>query len=154
MTYGQAGAVCPQGGSAAAVHSVEELAAMARGQLGQFGPGYQTPGYQAPPASSSPGSPPPASGFPSAPLSPEFPSSPLPPPPPPDYSGAPPRGYTGQARPGRGRSSRSWEGSDGDPSGSDSLEAAAAGTALECYPEVICSRVTGPRPHPETLARA
>ena len=30
MTYGQVGAVCPQCGSAAAVHSVDELAAMAR----------------------------------------------------------------------------------------------------------------------------
>ena len=50
MTYGQAGAVCPQCGSAAAVHSVDELAAMARARLGQFGLGYQgpPPGYQPP----------------------------------------------------------------------------------------------------------
>src|SRR5229473_3161677 len=137
MTYGQAGAVCPQCGSAAAVHSVEELAAMARGQLGQYGPGYQTPGYQtpgyqAPPESLSPGSSPPASGFPSAPLSPEFPSSPLPPPPPPDYSGAPPPGYTGQARPGAGRSSRSWE-SGGD----DSIGDAVAGVVMEAATKFI-----------------
>ena len=43
VTYGQAGAVCPQCGSAAAVHSVDELAAMARARLGQFGLGYQGP---------------------------------------------------------------------------------------------------------------
>ena len=50
VTYGQAGAVCPQCGSAAAVHSVDELAAMARTRLGQFGLGYQgpPPGYQPP----------------------------------------------------------------------------------------------------------
>jgi hypothetical protein len=38
---GQVGAVCPQCGSAAAVHSIEELAALARNQLGQqqgYGP--------------------------------------------------------------------------------------------------------------------
>ncbi len=40
MTYGRLGAVCPQCGSAAAVHSVEELAAMARAQLGGYPPGY------------------------------------------------------------------------------------------------------------------
>lgn len=43
MTYGQLGAVCPQCGSAAAVHSVEELAAMARAQLGEYSPGYAAP---------------------------------------------------------------------------------------------------------------
>jgi hypothetical protein len=35
VTYGQGAAVCPQCGSAAAVHSIEELAAMARSRLGQ-----------------------------------------------------------------------------------------------------------------------
>src|SRR5260370_40245357 len=139
MTYGLAGAVCPQCGSAAAVHSVDELAAMARGQLGQYGPGYQTPGYQAPPEPSSPGSSPPSSEFPSAPLSPEFPSSPLPPPPPPDYSGAPPPGYTGQARPGSGRSSRSWE-SGGDASIGD----AVAGVGLGAAPKFIGPAVSRP----------
>jgi hypothetical protein len=46
MTYGQAGAVCPQCGSAAAVHSIAEWAAMAQGQAsgpGQaYGPAPQT----------------------------------------------------------------------------------------------------------------
>src|SRR5579859_1000672 len=50
MTYGQAGEVCPQCGSAAAVHSIAEWAAMARGPMGgQWQPGYgpmpQQPGY-------------------------------------------------------------------------------------------------------------
>jgi hypothetical protein len=40
VTFGQAGAVCPQCGSAAAVHSIEELAAMARSRLGEQGQGY------------------------------------------------------------------------------------------------------------------
>src|ERR1700745_1396674 len=98
VTYGQAGTVCPQCGSAAAVHSVDELAAMARARLGQFGLGYQgpPPGYQphvAPPPPPSSGFPSPsASGFPSAPLSSQFPAPPPSPPPPPDYSdSAPPR---------------------------------------------------------------
>jgi hypothetical protein len=41
MTYGQAGAVCPKCGSAAAVHSIGEWAAMAQGQTG--GPGQAYP---------------------------------------------------------------------------------------------------------------
>ncbi len=44
MTQGQAGTVCPRCGSAAAVHSIGELAELARSQLGvmgqQTGPGY------------------------------------------------------------------------------------------------------------------
>jgi len=79
--------VCPQCGSAVAVHSVDELAAMARARLGQFGLGYQgppqgyqqPPGYQGPPPGyqPQPGAPPPppASGFPSS--SSGFPSAPL-----------------------------------------------------------------------------
>jgi hypothetical protein len=39
MTDGQAVAVCPQCGSAAAVHSIQELAAMAKGRLGGQPPG-------------------------------------------------------------------------------------------------------------------
>jgi hypothetical protein len=42
MTEGQAAAVCPQCGSAAAVHSIQELAALARGRMGGQPPG--TPG--------------------------------------------------------------------------------------------------------------
>jgi hypothetical protein len=110
--------VCPQCGSAAAVHSVEELAAMARTQLGEYPPGY--------PAAPPPGNPrsefPPApSGFPSAP--PEYPPAPpgyLPPPPPPGYTGPPPPGYTGQARPGP-RSSSSGAGSGFDTSAGDEI---------------------------------
>ncbi|HEY6309678.1 MAG TPA: hypothetical protein VIY52_02565 [Streptosporangiaceae bacterium] len=69
MTYGQAGAVCPQCGSAAAVHSIAEWVAMARGPMGgQWQPGsgpVPQPGYGPPqpgyPASPGPG---PQSGFP------------------------------------------------------------------------------------------
>jgi hypothetical protein len=39
VTDGQVGVVCPQCGSAAAVHSIQELAALARGRLGGQ-PGY------------------------------------------------------------------------------------------------------------------
>jgi hypothetical protein len=52
VTDGQVGAVCPQCGSAAAVHSIEELAALAKGRLGQPQPGYAAepqPGYAAEP---------------------------------------------------------------------------------------------------------
>ena len=50
MTYGQAGAVCPQCGSADQVHSIEEWAAMAQGNLGnQWQPGAPMPGYPAQP---------------------------------------------------------------------------------------------------------
>jgi hypothetical protein len=44
MTYGQAGVVCPQCGSAAAVHSIAEWAAMAQGPMSGYGPMPQ-PGY-------------------------------------------------------------------------------------------------------------
>ncbi len=42
MTYGQAGAACPQCGSAANVHSISELAALAQDQLNRQPPGFQT----------------------------------------------------------------------------------------------------------------
>jgi hypothetical protein len=105
VTYGQVGAVCPQCGSAAAVHSVEELAAMARTQLGEYPPGYAAP----PP----PGYPAAPSGFPEAPLG--YPAGP----PPESWQGpGPPPGYTGQQRPGR-RSSGGSKGSDSAGSGFD-----------------------------------
>jgi hypothetical protein len=71
VTYGQAGAVCPQCGSAAAVHSIEEWAAMAQANMGhQWQSGAPMPGYPAAPApqpaypsASQPG-PGPQSGFP------------------------------------------------------------------------------------------
>src|SRR5580704_9549976 len=104
VTYGQVGAVCPQCGSAAAVHSVEELAAMARTQLGEYSPGYAPP---------PPGSPAAPSGFPEAPLG--YPAGP----PPESWQGpGPPPGYTGQQRPGR-RSSGGSKGSDSAGSGFD-----------------------------------
>jgi len=113
MTYGQLGAVCPQCGSAAAVHSVEELAAMARGRLGQNARGYQMP----------------TSGFPSPSPSPGFPSAPVPPPPP-DYSAErPPPGYTGQRHPGI-RAPGSWEGSSWEGSSDDSVEDLVAGIVM------------------------
>lgn len=52
MTDGQVEAVCPQCGSAAAVHSIEELAALARARLGGQQQGYAAPqqqGYAAEP---------------------------------------------------------------------------------------------------------
>ena len=71
MTYGQAGAVCPQCGSAAAVHSIEEWAAMAQANMGrQWQSGAPMPGYPvapgpqpAYPSAPQPG-PGPQSGFP------------------------------------------------------------------------------------------
>jgi hypothetical protein len=48
MTDGQIAASCPQCGSSAAVHSIGELAAMARSQLGQAQPG-PPPGWAAEP---------------------------------------------------------------------------------------------------------
>jgi hypothetical protein len=109
--------VCPQCGSAAAVHSVEELAAMARTQLGESPPGYppSPPGYASPP-----GYPAAASGFPEAPLG--YPAGP----PPESWQGpGPPPGYTGQQRPGP----RSSSGGTGDGS-SSSFEDDLAGIAL------------------------
>ena len=70
MTYGQAGAVCPQCGSADQVHSIEEWAAMAQANRGfQWQPGAPMPGYPA-----APGSQP---GYPSAPQ-PATPPAPAP----------------------------------------------------------------------------
>jgi len=95
---GQFGAVCPQCGSAAAVHSIGELAALARNQLGQQ-PGYAPPpqtGYDSP----QPGSPPP-SGFPPPTSYDSPPAGGFGAPPPPGYDGPPPPGYTGSARPGQ-----------------------------------------------------
>jgi hypothetical protein len=111
--------VCPQCGSAAAVHSVEELAAMARTKLGEYPPGYAPPpppGYPAAPS----GFPAAPSGFPQAPLG--YPAGP----PPESWQGpGPPPGYTGQRRP----SPRSSSGSTGDGS-STSFEDDLAGIAL------------------------
>ena len=100
MTYGQVGAVCPQCGSAAAVHSVEELAAMARTKLGEYPAGYPATGPL---------------GYPAGP-------------PPESWQGpGPPPGYTGSARPSSRSSSSS--GSTGDGS-SSSFEDDLAGIAV------------------------
>ena len=68
MTYGQAGAVCPQCGSAAAVHSIEEWAGMAQANMGhRWEAGAPMPGYPAAPGSQ-PGYPsPPHPAYPPAP---------------------------------------------------------------------------------------
>ena len=108
--------MCPQCGSAAAVHSVEELAAMARTRLGGYPPGFASPpGYPAAPS----GFPAAPSGFPEAPLG--YPAGP----PPESWQGpGPPPGYTGQQRPGP----RSSSGGSGDAS--SSFEDDLAGIAL------------------------
>ena len=104
--------MCPQCGSAAAVHSVEELAAMARTQLGESQPGYAAP-------ATPPGYPAAQPGFPAAPLG--YPAGP----PPESWQGpGPPPGYTGQQRPSR----RSSSGGTGD--GSSSFEDDLAGIAV------------------------
>src|SRR5260370_12428952 len=136
MTYGQVGAVCPQCGSAAAVHSVEELAAMARTQLGEYPPGYPAP---PPPGYPSSGFPPASSGFPATPPGyppppPQYPPAP-PAPPPPGYTGPPPPGYTGTARP---RPSGGSEGSGSEGSGFDtSLGEGIADVALTAATQFI-----------------
>jgi hypothetical protein len=93
VTNGQAGAACPQCGSTAAVHSIEELAALARSRLG-MPPGSAAAG---PPGSTAAGPP----GYAAEPR-------PGPPGPPPGYA-AEPRpgppgpvpGYAAEPRPGR-----------------------------------------------------
>jgi hypothetical protein len=115
---GQFGAVCPQCGSAAAVHSIGELAVLARNQLGQqqgYGPTPQAsfnpppPGYD-PPADYNP---PPPGGFGPPPDFNPPPPGGFGPPPPPGYQGTPPPGYTGSARPGQpSQSAQSMRSSD------------------------------------------
>jgi len=86
---GQGGAVCPQCGSTAAVHSIEELAAMARSRLGEQQAGHGSapqPGYAAEPQP----------GYAAEPR-------PGPPGPPPGYAAEPrpgPPGYAAEPRPG------------------------------------------------------
>jgi hypothetical protein len=117
---GQTGTVCPQCGSAAAVHSIGELAAMASSQLGQpqgSAPspqaGYDQQAAQA--AQAGYGQPSPQTGFgqPTDFGQPKPFDQPTPtdfnppppggfgPPPPPDYQGPPPPGYSGSAQPGQ-----------------------------------------------------
>jgi hypothetical protein len=44
VTYGQTGTVCPQCGNTDAVHSIQELATLARARIGQQGAGAPQPG--------------------------------------------------------------------------------------------------------------
>jgi hypothetical protein len=114
---------------------VDELAAMARTRLGQFGLGNQelSQGYQQPPGFQQP------RGFRPPPT----------PPPPPDYSAsAPPPGYTGQQRPSRwasGSSSSNSAQSSSSSSRDDSIEDAVAdlvmGAATSFIGRAIGSRV-------------
>src|SRR5580698_6889123 len=100
---GQFGAVCPQCGSAAAVHSIEELAALARNQLGQPQGNAQTAqaAYNPPPpAYNPPAGYDPSPGYDPAPAGYDPPSDfnrppqgGYGPPPPPGYQGPPPPGY-------------------------------------------------------------
>ena len=106
------GTVCPQCGSAAAVHSIEELAALAKGRLGQQPPGYAPAPRQGYAAEPQPG---PVPGYAAEPR-----SGPVP-------------GYAAEPRPGP--LPGSWQGSgSGVPGRSSgdgrSLEDDLAGAAI------------------------
>jgi hypothetical protein len=57
VTYGQMGTVCPQCGNTDAVHSIQELATLARARLGQQGPTGPQPGMPAQPQPGTPAQP-------------------------------------------------------------------------------------------------
>jgi hypothetical protein len=82
VTYGQAGAVCPKCGSAAAVQTIAEWAAMAQGRMAQqWQPGAPMPGFPAGPGPQPgfPAGPGPQAGFPAGPgPQPGFPAGPGP----------------------------------------------------------------------------
>jgi hypothetical protein len=137
---GQFGAVCPQCGDAAAVHSIGELAALARNQLGQ------QPGYAPPPQTGN--DPPPQPGYPSSPSGFPPPTSyDSPPaggfgaPPAPGYTGPPPPGYTGSARPGQ----PSRSGPSTNPSGPSrrSSDWPGLGDAADSVEEAVADVVMG-----------
>jgi hypothetical protein len=130
VTYGQAGAVCPKCGSAAAVHSIEEWAAMAQANMGnRWQPSAPMPGYPAQPgpppgygpapepgSAPQPGFPDPSqyqqSGFPDPsryqqPGSPDTAQQPPSPPSPAEPQPAPQPGY--QAGPQPGYPSEPWQ---------------------------------------------
>jgi hypothetical protein len=136
VSHGQAGAVCPQCGSAAAVHSIGELADMARSQLGQ--PGYAgppQPGYAGPPQPGYAGPPQPGAPQPGNTGQPQgggFGGQPQPGAPQP---GGPQPGYAQQPRPGppggwRGIRSRTRDTSDGIDVGLGGLGDDIAGAAM------------------------
>jgi hypothetical protein len=120
------GSVCPQCGSAAGVHSIEELAAMARARLGQIqGPGAgPQPGYAAEPQ-------------------PGYAAEPQP-----GYGAGPQPGWAAEPQagslPGRGGRQRSYSPpSDmgGDLSFGDDLAGAALGMAARFIGRSISRRV-------------
>jgi hypothetical protein len=136
--------VCPQCGSAAAVHSIEELAAIARSQLGQQGlatppqpgfagppqPGAPQPGFATPPQPGfagppQPGAPQPGFAGPPQPGAPQ-PGAPQP---------GPVPGWAAQPRPGapggwRGMRSRIPDDSGRDGFSLESVEGDIAGVAI------------------------
>ncbi len=136
MNDGQLGAVCPQCGSAAAVHSIGELAALARNQLGQ------QPGSAPPPQTGY--DPPPSSGFPPPTSYDSPPSGGFGPPPPPGYTGPPPPGYTGSARPGQPSQSGPFTDSSGPsgPSGRSS-DWLGLGDAADSVEDAVADVVMG-----------
>jgi len=142
VSHGQVGAVCPQCGSAAAVHSIGELADMARSQLGQPGyagqpqPGAPQPGNTGQPQGGGfggqpqPGAPQP--GNTGQPQGGGFGGQPQPGAPQP---GGPQPGYAQQPRPGppggwRGIRSRTRDTSDGIDLGLGDLGDDIAGAAM------------------------
>jgi len=145
VTYGQGGAVCPQCGSAAAVHSIGEMAALAKNQLGQ------QPGYGPPPQQDY-GPPQPGDGPPAQDLGPSG-FDPPPPggygepsqsgyaaPPPPGYQGPPPPGYTGSARPGGPVQGSSAPSSIGDPGAG--IEDLVADVVMGAATKFLCRAIS------------
>ncbi len=127
MNYGQLGAVCPQCGSAAAVHSIGEMATVAKNQLGRQ-PGYGPPPQQdyGPPSQQDYG-PPSQSGYGA--------------PPPPGYQGPPPPGYTGSARPGGPTQGASSASSDPGAGVEDLIADVVMGAATRFLGGAISRRV-------------
>ncbi|MDQ2814271.1 MAG: hypothetical protein M3Z75_20985 [Actinomycetota bacterium] len=144
MNYGQPGAVCPQCGSAAAVHSIEELATLAKNQLAPqpgYGPSPQPGSAQqdyGPPAQDygpSGFDPPPPGGY-GAPSESGYAA-----PPPPGYQGPPPPGYTGSARPGGSVQGASAPISDPGAGVEDLIADVVMGAATKFFGRAISRRV-------------
>ena len=161
MTYGQAGAACPQCGSAAAVHTIAEWVAMAQGPMSQqwqagapmpgypAGPGPQ-PGYGTAPQPGYPAGSGPQSGFPDPsqdqqsgfpdPSQHQQQASPVQPQPTqqPGYQAGPPPGYPSEPWQGQPPPrTRSWE-SGSDPSTfEDAIADAVLGAATKAIGRVI-----------------
>jgi hypothetical protein len=146
VNYGQVGAVCPQCGSAAAVHSIGEMATLAKNQLGQqpgYGPppqqdyGPQQPGSGPPQQDYGPSGfdPPPPGGY-GEPSQPGYAA-----PPPPGYQGPPPPGYTGSARPGGPVQGTSASSSDPGAGVEDLIADVVMGAATRFLGRAISRRV-------------